>query len=235
MYLYSNFCYDESYSIRKCRTLCLILYFRRIGTNWEEEIVQALFKTKLKRYMEDLDRAADGSTKKTRRKGATSARDQPLDQTDHKGEYLSDRASDSCRRDKEWRALTSSERAHRQTKLVQEYLKTSLDDRRWIYQPTMAIRGEFVAQRTEMTATHTTCRLGRNVKIPRSQTKGGNPVHRPLRSESVTGGCTRVWQGLKAIFSHTRVADLHLLEPKMTKMRAPIKYHRYMDEGDAIA
>lgn len=38
--------------------------------------------------------------------------------------------------------------------------------------PTMVIGGKFVAQRTEMTAIQITRRLGRDVKIPRSQTEG---------------------------------------------------------------
>ncbi|KAJ5944228.1 hypothetical protein N7516_004396 [Penicillium verrucosum] len=39
-----------------------------------------------------------------------------------------------------------------------------------------------------MTATQTTRRLGRDVKIPRSQTEGGNPVRRPLRSRISRSG-----------------------------------------------
>lgn len=58
--------------------------------------------------------------------------------------------------------------------------------------PSMVIGSDFVAQRAAMTATQTTRRLGRDVKIPRSQTEGGNLVRRPLRSISATGGCTQV-------------------------------------------
>jgi hypothetical protein len=58
--------------------------------------------------------------------------------------------------------------------------------------PTMVIGGELVAQRTEMITIQTTRRLGRDVKIRRSQTEGGNSVHRPSRSVSATGGCARV-------------------------------------------
>ncbi|KAJ5236565.1 hypothetical protein N7489_006656 [Penicillium chrysogenum] len=46
----------------------------------------------------------------------------------------------------------------------------------------MVIGGELVAQRTEMITIQTTRRLGRDVKIRRSQTEGGNSVHRPSRS-----------------------------------------------------
>lgn len=46
--------------------------------------------------------------------------------------------------------------------------------------PNMAIGGEFVTQRAEMTATQTTRRLGRDVKIPRSQTEGGKSSASPF-------------------------------------------------------
>lgn len=49
------------------------------------EIVYALFKTKLKRYIQDLDRAADGSTKKPGEKKQPAQGTSPPDQTDHKG------------------------------------------------------------------------------------------------------------------------------------------------------